>query len=303
LASHVTSSVAIVVKYLEEAKAMEAGLGAMLAAQIAATPAGRYRTRLERHLRETRRHAARLEARLDELGAGPGPLARGRELAEAVVGRTIAVGRLPIELLRGMSGEEAVLRRAKEACATAALEVAAYRAVEQIAVEIQDTDTARMAREIRLEEEELLADLLDLVAELATEVVDVEVIDHGTYDPEVIERVGAADGAGVLPIRRYDERGVDEITERLTSLSQEELARVELYERRNRGRVTVLARIASLRASEPWPGYDELTVAEVQARMPTLDAERRSEVRAYERRHKNRRGVIAASERDVTTAS
>ena len=41
------------------------------------TPKGSYRDGLETHLDETRRHAERLEARLDELGQGNNPLEVG----------------------------------------------------------------------------------------------------------------------------------------------------------------------------------------------------------------------------------
>ena len=99
------------------------------------------------------------------------------------MGRTIAVGRLPLDLLRGVSGEEEVLKNAKHACATEALEIATYRALEQIAGEAGDPQTAEIAREIRLQEEQMLRDVVDdIVPELATEVVDAEVTGYGTYE-------------------------------------------------------------------------------------------------------------------------
>lgn len=46
----------------------------------------------------------------------------------------------------------------------------------------------------------------------------------------------------------------------------------------------------------PWPDYDELTVGEVIARGRQLgvDAAMRARIIAYERAHKNRKGVITA---------
>jgi hypothetical protein len=64
----------------------------------------------------------------------------------------------------------------------------------------------------------------------------------------------------------------------------------------------VLSRISSLRGDEPWPGYDELTAAEVQAVLSEGDDEERlTQVRAYERSHKNRAGVLKATEREPAT--
>lgn len=131
------------------------------------------------------------------------------------------------------------------------MEVATYRALGQVAREIGDRETASLASEIRSQEEATLRDVLEIIDELATEVIDAEVRDHGTYEAIA----GSAGGTASSPAR------------------------------------------------EPWPGYDKLTVAGVQARLGELDAERRAEVRAYERRNKNRRGVIAAGERELTPAS
>jgi hypothetical protein len=64
----------------------------------------------------------------------------------------------------------------------------------------------------------------------------------------------------------------------------------------------VLNRIDTLRADEPWPGYDELTAAEVQAVLGEGDDARAREVLGYERAHKNRAGVMRAAERERSTA-
>ncbi|MBX5442580.1 MAG: hypothetical protein IRZ32_13775, partial [Solirubrobacteraceae bacterium] len=46
----------------------------------------------------------------------------------------------------------------------------------------------------------------------------------------------------------------------------------------------------------PWPGYDDMTVAEVRARLAGADPALRALVRLYEERHKNRKGVLRATE-------
>ena len=113
---------------------------------------------------------------------------------------------------------------------------------------------------------------------------------------------GAVASEGDLAIARYDSLTAEEITDRLSDLSQIDLAKVDAYERKNQNRTTVLSRIASLRGNEPWPGYDELTAAEVQAVLSEGDDDRARQVRSYERNHKNRAGVIGAAERELANA-
>jgi hypothetical protein len=54
------------------------------------------------------------------------------------------------------------------------------------------------------------------------------------------------------------------------------------------------AKQASQAVREPWPGYDDLTVHEVQARLREVDDEgARERVEAYEQAHKARKGVLS----------
>jgi hypothetical protein len=59
---------------------------------------------------------------------------------------------------------------------------------------------------------------------------------------------------------------------------------------------------ATSRGDEPWPGYDELTVSELQTALGKADDDRIKAVRAYERAHKARAGVLKATERELATA-
>ena len=96
-------------------------------------------------------------------------------------------------------------------------------------------------------------------------------------------------------------RTAEEIVAKLSELSQIELAKVDSYERKHENRTTVLDRVGTLRGDEPWPGYDELTVAEVTEALSRDDA-KADDVRSYERAHKNRSGVISATERERVNA-
>ena len=124
--------------------------------------------------------------------------------------------------------------------------------------------------------------------------------------PGVAQAEGQVKGAlaseGDLAITGYGKLTAAEIVEKLAHLSQVDLAKIDSYERKNENRTTILSRITSLRGDEPWPGYDELSVDEVRAVLDEGDEDRIKRVRSYERSHKNRAGVIDASERELAKA-
>ena len=330
-----------ILQYLNEAQATEDALVRVLQSQIAMTPRGAYRTALEQHLRQTREHSARVTERRRELGASAGPLTAVVGVVESVAGQALALGKTPLDLLRGSGGEEKILKNAKDACATEALEIATYTAIEQLANDVGDAETARLAASIRADEEKMLQRILREIPKLTDAVVRAEVKGNPSFDVATTGAADAARGAGKsaratarkagtrakrsartarkvpgaaraegtvkgavasagdLAIARYDTLTADEIVSRLPELSQVDLAKVQAYERRHEGRSTVLDRIDTLIGNEPWPGYDELTAAEVQAVLTEGDDERAQQVRAYERSHKNRAGVLQATEREL----
>ena len=333
-----------VVQYLNEAHASESALVRVLQSQIAMTPRGTYRTGLETHLNETRDHAARVSRRLKTLDQGSNPFMAFVGLWENLVGQTLALGKTPFDLLRGSGGEEKVLKNAKDACATEALEIATYTAIERLAGAVGDPETAKLAASIRADEEKMLQRILREIPKLTDAVVGADVKGNPSYDvtttgaadavrdaaattktaarkttratkrtarqarkvPGVAQAEGQVKGAlaseGDLAIARYDSLTADEITAKLTDLSQIDLAKIDSYERKNQNRTTVLSRITSLRGNEPWAGYDELTAADVQSVLAEGDDERVKQALSYERSHKNRAGVIKAAERERTTA-
>ena len=122
-----------VVQYLNEAHATEVALVRELQAQIAMTPRGRYRNGLEQHLKETHGHSRRVEERLGELGQGSNPLQLGVGVVQAVAGQAIALAKAPLNVLRGSGGEEKVLKNAKDASASEALEIATYTSLARLA--------------------------------------------------------------------------------------------------------------------------------------------------------------------------
>jgi ferritin-like metal-binding protein YciE len=113
---------------------------------------------------------------------------------------------------------------------------------------------------------------------------------------------GAVASESDLPIPGFDSLSANEVQDKLSELSQIDLAKVDSYERKHENRTTVLERVTSLRGDEPWSGYDELTVSELETALGKADDDRVKTVRAYERAHKARAGVLKATERELATA-
>lgn len=330
-----------VVQYLREAHASEIGLVSVLRSQIAITPRGSYRDGLDKHLGETRKHASRLQQRLGELQGARNPLQVIVGATETLISQSLALSKTPFDLLRGTGGEEKVLKSAKDAYATEALEIATYTALERLAVRVGDEQTAQLARSIRADEERMLERIMREIPKLTDAVVGAEVEGEPSYE---ITTTGAADAArevahevkqtarkaqtevkrtarqarkvpGVaqvegqikgavaseedLAIARYDSLTAEEIVSKLPELSQIDLAKIDSYERKRDNRTTVLSRVTALRRAEPWPGYDELTVAEIEGVLRESDEQHVKGVVAYERAHKNRAGVLNAAERET----
>ena len=179
-----------VLQYLGEAQATEQALVRVLQSQIAMTPRGAYRTALEQHLRQTREHAERVGERRRELGQGGNPLTAAVGVVESVVGQALALGKTPFDLLRGSGGEEKVLKNAKDAYASEALEIATYTAIERLAQAVGDDETAALAASIRADEEKMLERVLREIPKLTDAVVRADVKGNPSYD---VTKTGAAD--------------------------------------------------------------------------------------------------------------
>ena len=77
-----------------------------------------------------------------------------------MIAQALALGKTPIDLLRGSGGEEKVLKNAKDAAATEALEIATYTAIERLATGVGDDRTAKLAASIRADEQRMLDRIL-----------------------------------------------------------------------------------------------------------------------------------------------
>ncbi len=231
------------IQYLNEAHATEQALVTTLQAHVAMTPRGPYRQLLERHLRETRGHAAAVGERLSALGASASLVSVTIGLAETVIGQVLTLAKGPLDLLRGHGGEEKLLKNAKDECATEALEIATYDALEALATATGDTATARLAASHRADEERMLADLRALIGDLTRAAVAARARGERSYDASTAGPERAPEG---LPIEDYDQLNAGQAAARLRELTPEDLRRVMAYERAHRNRRSVIERANAL---------------------------------------------------------
>jgi ferritin-like metal-binding protein YciE len=271
-----------VVQYLNEARASELALVRVLQSQIAMTPRGSYRSGLEEHLKQTRRHADRVAGRLHALGQGENPLDAAVGIVESVFGQALALGMMPLQLLRGSGGEEKVLKNAKDACATEALEIATYTAIERLAKRVGDDETARLAASIRADEEKMLERVLREIPRLTDAVVAADVEGDSSYD---LAETGAADAARKA-------RSSARSTARRASAGARRTSR---QARKVPGVARAEGEIKGALASQedlPIARYDDLTAEDVTGRLAGLSQVDLAKVDAYERKNQNRSTIL-----------
>jgi ferritin-like metal-binding protein YciE len=275
-----------VVQYLEEAHATELALVRVLQSQIAMTPRGSYRSGLETHLGETRDHAARVADRLGALGHGSNPLMAVVGLAETVLEQALVVGKTPFDLLRGSGGEEKVLKNAKDACATEALEIATYTAIERLARSVGDDETAALAASIRADEEKMLERVMREIPRLTDAVVGADVKGESSYD---VTTTGAADSARAAGRATKAAARKTTATSKRTAGQARKVPGVARAEGQVKGAVASEGDLAIAR-------YDALTAEEILGKLAGLSQVDLAKVEAYERRHQNRNTVLSRVE-------
>jgi ferritin-like metal-binding protein YciE len=166
------------VQYLSEAYGKERELEAALGAHIAMTVKGPYKRRLQQHLKETKSHAKQVERRIKQLGGG------GQTLQSAV-GKLTAVAKGPLHAVRGSGEQEKMLKNAKTEYFNEHEEIATYLAIETLAEKVKDTETAKLARAIRREEERMAGFLQNQIKALSGAVARDEI-------PPALRRGGSA---------------------------------------------------------------------------------------------------------------
>ncbi|MDQ3646407.1 MAG: ferritin-like domain-containing protein [Actinomycetota bacterium] len=224
-----------IIKYLMEAHAHELGLITTLNAHIRLAAPGSYKRLLEQHLRETQDHAERVERRLQQLGAHKSLIQSGIGTVHTLIGQGIVLAKGPMDMIRGKSLAEKMLKNARDESMTEILEISTYETIENLASSLGDLQTAELAALIRQDEERMLQGLRDEIPNLTAALLEEE----------------------VPPSER-----------------------------------------AAAGLKQPWPGYDDQTVDEIQRRLAGSPEVVRAKVREYERSHKKRKTVIETAERE-----
>ena len=213
------------VKLLVDAHTNELALVNVLSSHIPMAENTAYRTLLKRHLEETNDHADRIQQRLDDLGYTKSMLTAAYGAAQGIVKQLMVLSKAPVDMLRGGTDiKEKMLRNAMDETMTEGLEIAAYDAIESMALALGDTTTAELAASIRLDEEEMFNSLRKLIPVLATDVA-----------AESSPRIGTTQ-----PWNGYDDMTVEEITSKLGNASVSQMLAVREYERKNKDRKTVI---------------------------------------------------------------
>jgi hypothetical protein len=104
------------------------------------------------------------------------------------------------------------------------------------------------------------------------------------------------------PIPGYDRLDEKQVSDRLSQLSQVDLAAVEAYERDRGSRPAVLDKLRYMRGTEPVPGYDALTTGQISEVLADADAGTVKAVRDYERKFQGRQSVLEEAARVLPTS-
>jgi ferritin-like metal-binding protein YciE len=147
-----TTRDAKLVQYLNEAYGKEKELETALQAHIAMTTRPPYKKRLRQHLTETKGHARAVERRIKQLGGEPAGLPA---TVSAAASKAVSVAKGPLHALRGTGEAEKMLKNVKTEYWNEFEEIATYTAIETLAETVGDRDTAKLARDIRRDEERM----------------------------------------------------------------------------------------------------------------------------------------------------
>lgn len=171
------------VQYLNEAYGKEKQLETALQGHIGLTTRQPYKKRLQRHLGETKNHGRLVKRRITALGGtaavvsvpAPDAVRGAAEAGLSAAQRAVALAKGPLHAVRGTSEPEKMLKNAKTEYSEEAEEIATYTAIESLAQSVGDKETAKLAREIRRQEERMSQFLEKLIPQLTTAVVKEEI--------------------------------------------------------------------------------------------------------------------------------
>jgi ferritin-like metal-binding protein YciE len=204
-------------------------------------------------------------------------------LAAGITAQVLALSKTPFDLVRGSSGEEKVLKNAKDACATEALEIATYTAIERLARRVGDEETAALAASIRADEQQMLDRVLREIPKLTDAVVKADIKGQPSYD---VATTGA--GEAVREAGEATKKAVRKTTAatKKTARTARKVPGVAQAEGEIKGAVASESDLAIAR-------YDTLTADEIVAKLGDLSQIDLAKVDAYERKNHNRTTVLS----------
>jgi ferritin-like metal-binding protein YciE len=148
------------IQYMSEAYGKERELEVALQVDIAMTAKAPYAKRLKQHLKETKSHAKALDKRIRKLGGGG-------QTVQSLVGKATAAAKGPLHVVRGDGQQEKMLKNAKTQFTAENEEISTYLALEVFATKVGDSETAKLARDIRKDEERMAKFLQREIRQLA----------------------------------------------------------------------------------------------------------------------------------------
>lgn len=164
-----------IIEYLLDAHAKETALVQTLTAHLKVTEPSSYKTLIEEHRDETIEHATLIQERLVELGGHRKPVALAHAAMQNIITNSLSMAKAPVDLLRGKSVSEKMLKNARDEAMTEAAEIACYDSLEQLAKRVGDRKTATLARRIRGDEVKMLAALRKEIPALTDAVVESQI--------------------------------------------------------------------------------------------------------------------------------
>jgi ferritin-like metal-binding protein YciE len=169
------------IQYLNEAYGKERELETALQAHISMTTKAPYKKRLQEHLRETKAHARGVQQRIKQLGGkaeatpAPGPIGDAASAVTSAASKAVAAAKGPLHALRGTGEHEKMLKNAKTEFWNEHAEIATYQAIETLAEAVGDKETAKLARDIRRDEERMAKFLATQITTLTKGVAREEI--------------------------------------------------------------------------------------------------------------------------------
>jgi ferritin-like metal-binding protein YciE len=169
------------IQYLNEAYGKEKELETALQAHIGMTTKAPYKKRLQQHLKETKAHGREVERRIKQLGGkaekvpAPGPIGDAAAAVTSAASKAVSAAKGPLHAIRGTGENEKMLKNAKTEFWNEHEEIATYTAIETLADTVGDKETAKLAREIRREEERMAKFLAGQIPTLTKAVAREEI--------------------------------------------------------------------------------------------------------------------------------